>query len=379
MNRKHLILDLNVILMKIFHVQSKDNPSWTKVGWNDIVKYQFTSSVIDYICERFLQEGYYDTLWICADGHNSWRKDVVSTYKANRIADPDNPIDMPFVFKNVFEYCKEEVEKYFNIDIFRANRVEGDDMVFFLVNELAKDEDADVTVFTIDHDLWQILRPNVYIIDQKFHPVTVKGVMDDIAVELEHIFDTSGNSNIESSFKHKDGITDVGTVTYIDDASMIWKNKILDGDVSDNIIGAFVRKKEVKDNKNGGTKLQNRKLTAKEKETLYEKLGNKEFTFDNVWEIVKTFKDWKDYCTDSMGDDITCAKRMDFINNDILIRMGLDNYPSYIKESFNNIYNNKEKKLSMEIKPFMQNMIPYVSENKFTHSASINDSLEVNL
>lgn len=345
---RHLILDLNVILMKIFHVQSKDNPCWTRDHWNDIVRQQFKDSVVDYIITKFLADKTYDRCWICADGHNSWRKSVVDTYKANRKPKEDDPIDMGKVW-SCFNETREELEKVFNINVISAERVEGDDMIYFLTNELAKDPDNQITIFTIDHDLWQILRPNVYIIDQHFKPVTVKSPLANIGLELECM---CSNETLEKKAEY---ISTTSSVTYIDDSSLIWKYKILDGDGSDNIRGAFVRRVEVNDNKNGGKKIQNRKLTQKEKDLLFEELGDKEFVWENVWPIVKTMKNWKDYC--GTEDDYNEGpRRMEFVNNDILIRMAEENYPQYIKDRFNDIWNNSENKKFFSVTTFINNM-----------------------
>ncbi len=93
----------------------------------------------------------------CDYGKKTFRNDLYSEYKANRVAPPDDLIPQ-------FATLREAINA-FGIKILELEGYEADDIIASLVRKFANNKDLTITIFSSDKDLMQLMDDSVKIYD----------------------------------------------------------------------------------------------------------------------------------------------------------------------------------------------------------------------
>jgi len=114
-----------------------------------------------------------DTIIICVDGRNSWRKDYEKTYKANRNEQrAKSGLDWDTLFKQFNELLL-QLDKATDFHIIQLDRMEADDIMAVACRYF---KDREVILATFDSDLEQMWNyPNVKIFTPKIKYKSKKG------------------------------------------------------------------------------------------------------------------------------------------------------------------------------------------------------------
>ena len=140
-----LLIDVNYLLSKLVFTLHKNNLLFGSL-------YQ----ALDNTIKNYRKWYPFSNIYLVSDSkEKSWRKQIISEYKATRKKDSD--IDWRFVYDTYFEF-KEEMKK--TIKVLEAPHIEGDDWLSFLV-EKANIEERSTIIISNDYDIKQIVKFNL--------------------------------------------------------------------------------------------------------------------------------------------------------------------------------------------------------------------------
>ena len=140
-----LLIDGNYLLSKLVFTLHKNNLLFGSL-------YQ----ALDNTIKNYRKWYPFSNIYLVSDSkEKSWRKQIISEYKATRKKDSD--IDWRFVYDTYFEF-KEEMKK--TIKVLEAPHIEGDDWLSFLV-EKANIEERSTIIISNDYDIKQIVKFNL--------------------------------------------------------------------------------------------------------------------------------------------------------------------------------------------------------------------------
>jgi hypothetical protein len=103
--------------------------------------------------EKLMSMHTFDNVYFISDSKFRWRKQILDTYKSNRVKDEN--IDWDKVYSD-FNTFKEEINGKRNITSIEINYAEGDDIIAYITKESNKKEYSNVIVSS-DGDLHQLL------------------------------------------------------------------------------------------------------------------------------------------------------------------------------------------------------------------------------
>lgn len=98
----------------------------------DLLRHMFLNSMRS-VRNKFHKE--YGELVICADGKNSWRKEVYKYYKANRKKGRDaSSLDWGEIYR-IMDVVRNELAEFFPYKVLQFERVEADDIIGVICHE----------------------------------------------------------------------------------------------------------------------------------------------------------------------------------------------------------------------------------------------------
>ena len=174
-DRKHVFLvDGSGFIFRAFHAlppMSRDDGTPTNAVFG------FTNMLI-----KLIEDLKADHCAIIFDtARKTFRNDVYKEYKANRPPPPDELIPQ-------FALIREAV-RAFNIACIEMEGYEADDLIA-TYTQLAREQDADVTIVSSDKDLMQLVGPNIKMFDpMKSKDISVEDVIEKFGVGPQHVVD----------------------------------------------------------------------------------------------------------------------------------------------------------------------------------------------
>ena len=174
-DRKHVFLvDGSGFIFRAFHAlppMSRDDGTPTNAVFG------FTNMLI-----KLIEDLKADHCAIIFDtARKTFRNDVYKEYKAIRPPPPDELIPQ-------FALIREAV-RAFNIACIEMEGYEADDLIA-TYTQLAREQDADVTIVSSDKDLMQLVGPNIKMFDpMKNKDIGVEDVIEKFGVGPQHVVD----------------------------------------------------------------------------------------------------------------------------------------------------------------------------------------------
>ena len=186
---------------------------------------------------------------VCDSHEKSWRKSVYPEYKSHRVKDDE--INWEFV-NTVYDEFISEIREEKKINVYRKNKIEGDDYISYLLRKYNSDG-ISCLVMTNDRDICQLVESkngcyiNILFNDQGtkdkvFIPKTFNSFLKSISNQepMEYVFDITLNETL--SYDNNDN--DISSFLYefvfqreknevVGDDILI--QKLICGDRSDNI------------------------------------------------------------------------------------------------------------------------------------------------
>lgn len=172
----------------------------------------------------------------------SWRKKLITSYKATRKKDSD--IDWQFVY-NAYGEFKESIRSL--VKVLEAPHIEGDDWISFLVKK-ANDEGRSTIIVSNDYDIKQIvgygldplyiniMTNEMYNKEKLFLPKNYQIFLNKVSkLDNDDIFNLNDNNEfllLMNKFLNKYDVNEIDPIE-----SLIVK--IISGDISDNINSAW--------------------------------------------------------------------------------------------------------------------------------------------
>jgi hypothetical protein len=212
MTQKYALIDLANTFFRARHVASRNSDAEEKVAQ----ALHITLSSINQAAKRY---GITHVV-ACTEGR-SWRKDVYTPYKRNRVIDAmsvteeDKAESDLFweVYANFITYLKDRT----NVSVIRHERAEADDLIARFIH---LHPDSDHVIISTDSDFEQLIAPNVK---------QYRGVTGEL-VTLEGYFNDKGKPVIDKKTKQPKLLEDP--------EYGLWK-KLVRGDSSDNVFAAW--------------------------------------------------------------------------------------------------------------------------------------------
>ena len=124
MIKTNIVIDGNYILYKSVFILRKTRS--IDIDLEDLLHIELNKLVRAYS---------YDNIYFVSDMGQSWRKELFSNYKKER--KKDEKIDWENVM-NIFDSFKDEIAQKPNIQMYEISKIEGDDLVAYIVNESNK-------------------------------------------------------------------------------------------------------------------------------------------------------------------------------------------------------------------------------------------------
>jgi 5'-3' exonuclease len=220
MSKTYILVDASNMFFRARHVVRGDDAE-TKVG----MSYHIMFNSINKVWKDFK-----GTHVVVALEGRSWRKDVDTTYKANRAAAraalSPAEAEEDKMFWAAFDELKSFLETKSNCSVLRHERCEADDFIARWIQTHPNDEHV---IVSSDSDFFQLLAPNV----RQFNGITKQ------LITLNGIFDEKGNRIKDKKTKEEVAPPDPEWLLF---------EKCMRGDTSDNIFSAYpgVREKGTK-------------------------------------------------------------------------------------------------------------------------------------
>ena len=281
-----------------------------------------------------------DNIIFVADG-GSWRNYLekpdflTDDYKGTRIQDPSINWDM--IFESYEDFLTKLSQE--GITVCKESGIEGDDWCCHWSN-LLNSQGTNCIIWTKDKDLTQLVKMNK---DKCFTVVWNKDnglVAPDVSEnDMDFLFNYDFNIN---ETLYNEICTKSKNVTNIEPYKIVIE-KILKGDISDNIIPIALRKSKSKDS--------DKKFRISQKDINYDLDVQNDIEVKNYFSNLLESKSYKDRVEQSYDEIIE-----HFNYNKQLIMLDKTSYPDYIIDIFNNyqIYNTScdiskaEQQITME-------------------------------
>jgi len=220
MGKQYILVDAANMFFRARHVVRGEDAE-TKVG----MSYHIMFNSINKVWRDF--KGSH--VVVCLEGR-SWRKDVDTSYKANRTAArmalSPKEAEEEKLFWQAFDELKDYLMSKSNCTVLQHPRCEADDFIARFIQNHPEDEHV---IVSSDSDFYQLLRPNV----RQFNGISKQ------LITVEGIFDEKGRR-----IKDKKTKEDLPPP----DPQWLLFEKCMRGDSSDNVFSAFpgVREKSTK-------------------------------------------------------------------------------------------------------------------------------------
>lgn len=143
MIKVNLCVDGNYILYKSVFMLRQTRT--IDIDLEDLLHIEFNKIIRSYT---------YDNVYFVSDMGASWRKELFHTYKEGR--KKDEKIDWDNVH-NIFDGFKDELSEKQNINMYEIPKIEGDDIIAYIVNKSNEKGYSNVIIGN-DKDLHQLLR-----------------------------------------------------------------------------------------------------------------------------------------------------------------------------------------------------------------------------
>ena len=171
-----ILVDLNQVLISNLMAQTRGQ--FDDLPDKDMLRHMVLNSLRGYNL-KFKDE--YGTPVLCADGANTWRKDIFPNYKFKRKKTRDESgIDWSALFKMIGE-IRDEIAQNFPYIVLHIDKVEADDIIAVLVKECYSKEK--IMIVSGDKDFIQLHKyPNV----KQYAPIQKKFVESEDPVNFLH-------------------------------------------------------------------------------------------------------------------------------------------------------------------------------------------------
>jgi 5'-3' exonuclease len=234
-----IIIDGNYILSKLAFTLHKNN-----------LLFGALHQALDNTIKNYRTWYPFSNIYLVSDSkEKSWRKQIISEYKATRKKDSD--IDWGFVYDTYFEF-KEEMKK--TIKVLEAPHIEGDDWISFLVEKSNKEERSTI-IISNDYDIKQIVKFNLdplyinimtnemYNKQKLFLPINYQLFLNKVnSLPNNDIFNLNDNTEFISFIGNYIDKYEVNEINSTESLII----KIISGDVSDNIDSVWSQTKNGK-------------------------------------------------------------------------------------------------------------------------------------
>jgi 5'-3' exonuclease len=220
MGKQYILVDAANMFFRARHVVRGEDAE-TKVG----MAYHIMFNSINKVWRDF--KGSH--VVVCLEGR-SWRKEVDTTYKANRTAArmalSPKEAEEDRIFWQAFDELKDYLTSKSNCTVLQHPRCEADDFIARFIQNHPQDEHV---IVSSDSDFYQLLRPNV----RQFNGISKQ------LITVEGIFDEKGKRIKDKKTKEELPAPDPQWLLF---------EKCMRGDSSDNVFSAFpgVREKGTK-------------------------------------------------------------------------------------------------------------------------------------
>jgi len=171
-----ILVDLNQVLISNLMAQTRGQ--FDDLPDKDMLRHMVLNSLRGYNL-KFKEE--YGTPVLCADGANTWRKDIFPNYKFKRKKTRDESgIDWSALFQMIGE-IRDEIAQNFPYIVLHIDKVEADDIIAVLVKECYSKEK--IMIVSGDKDFIQLHKyPNV----KQYAPIQKKFVESEDPVNFLH-------------------------------------------------------------------------------------------------------------------------------------------------------------------------------------------------
>ena len=171
-----ILVDLNQVLISNLMAQTRGQ--FDDLPDKDMLRHMVLNSLRGYNL-KFKDE--YGTPVLCADGANTWRKDIFPNYKFKRKKTRDESgIDWSALFQMIGE-IRDEIAQNFPYIVLHIDKVEADDIIAVLVKECYSKEK--IMIVPGDKDFIQLHKyPNV----KQYAPIQKKFVESEDPVNFLH-------------------------------------------------------------------------------------------------------------------------------------------------------------------------------------------------
>ena len=220
MGKQYILVDAANMFFRARHVVRGEDAE-TKVG----MAYHIMFNSINKVWRDF--KGSH--VVVCLEGR-SWRKEVDTTYKANRTAArmalSPKEAEEDRIFWQAFDELKDYLTSKSNCTVLQHPRCEADDFIARFIQNHPEDEHV---IVSSDSDFYQLLRPHV----RQFNGISKQ------LITVEGIFDEKGKRIKDKKTKEELPAPDPQWLLF---------EKCMRGDSSDNVFSAFpgVREKGTK-------------------------------------------------------------------------------------------------------------------------------------
>jgi len=150
----NLVVDGNFMLHKLI---------WPLIKMNTL--YGDLMNALEINFKKHIEMYPFHQIWFVTDTKYSWRKEIYSDYKGNRVK--DESVDWEFIF-NTFEEFKEKLDPK-RFTVVSANGLEGDDWIAHIVKK-SNENNISTLVMSTDGDLNQLLNwsINPFVINMQY-------------------------------------------------------------------------------------------------------------------------------------------------------------------------------------------------------------------
>lgn len=188
-----ILVDYNQVILATLFVNIGNH---TNVDLDEnIVRHMFLNS-LRANRKKFKEE--FGELVICADGKNSWRRDVFPYYKANRRKGrEESELDWNELFR-IINLLRDELIEYFPYKVLHFDRLEADDIIGVLCHEFGTELNTGtekILILSGDKDYIQLQK---YANISQYNPVMKKWVKDPNPHKylIEHIIKGDGGDGV---------------------------------------------------------------------------------------------------------------------------------------------------------------------------------------
>lgn len=232
-------IDGNYLLMRAIYIL---------VGTNSIEKDLGTLLAKD--MKKIMSMYNYDNIYFCSDCGHSWRKDLLDKeYKCTRKKDDKIDWDMCFREYNIF---KEKLKRVKGINVIEKDKLEGDDIICYLVREsnklgysnfiISRDQDIQQVVeFDLEKDYINFVWNYNKRYEKVFVPNNYNVFKNKLKSSVENcsLFDMNNDSEIFDIIKE---ISRCAELIEISKDEILF-NKLVSGDKGDNVPSVLKLKK----------------------------------------------------------------------------------------------------------------------------------------